>query len=164
MESNKYDFALSFAGEEREYVEAVAKILKARGVSVFYDRDEEVELWGKDLAEHFHYIYSRAATFCVIFVSSNYIQKAWPRHERRSALERAISSRGEYILPARFDNSELPGVSSSMGYIDISGSTPEEFAEKLIRKLRGSPEGAERGAPAGESSPSQTSAAKIQSI
>ena len=36
----KYDVALSFAGEDREYVEAVAQGLKNAGISVFYDRFE----------------------------------------------------------------------------------------------------------------------------
>lgn len=31
-----YDVALSFAGEDREYVNEVASILKSKGVSVFY--------------------------------------------------------------------------------------------------------------------------------
>ena len=33
----KYDIALSFAGEDREYVEKVATLLKENGVRVFYD-------------------------------------------------------------------------------------------------------------------------------
>ena len=52
----KYDVALSFAGEDRFYVDQVATILKEQGVSVFYDEFEEVDLWGKDLALHFDYI------------------------------------------------------------------------------------------------------------
>ena len=47
--SREYDVALSFAGEDREYVEAVASALQQAGVKVFYDQYEEVELWGKNL-------------------------------------------------------------------------------------------------------------------
>ena len=36
----KYDIALSFANEDREYVEKVAAILKENEVSVFYDMGE----------------------------------------------------------------------------------------------------------------------------
>jgi len=45
----KYDIALSFAGEDREYVEQVAILLKRFGVKVFYDKFEESNLWGKNL-------------------------------------------------------------------------------------------------------------------
>ena len=56
MESfiGKYDVALSFAGEDRAYVEEVAQTLRTLGVSVFYDKFEEAELWGKDLKSHLH--------------------------------------------------------------------------------------------------------------
>lgn len=33
----KFDIALSFAGEDRPYVQEVANILRNRGISVFYD-------------------------------------------------------------------------------------------------------------------------------
>ena len=47
----RWDVALSFASAQRDYVGQVAGTLKARGVRCFYDGDEVVELWGKDLAE-----------------------------------------------------------------------------------------------------------------
>src|SRR5262249_49140124 len=42
-----YQVALSFAGERRHYVDAVARSLQARGIAVFYDRFEPVTLWGR---------------------------------------------------------------------------------------------------------------------
>jgi len=50
---SKYDVALSFAGEQRWYVDVVNSELKAFGISTFYDDDSQVELWGKDLNEVF---------------------------------------------------------------------------------------------------------------
>lgn len=44
-----YDVVLSFAGEDREYVEECADILTALGIKVFYDSYEQDVLWGKDL-------------------------------------------------------------------------------------------------------------------
>jgi len=41
LPTQKYHVALSFAGEDRAYVEKVATCLKAEGVSVYYDRFEE---------------------------------------------------------------------------------------------------------------------------
>ena len=48
MTKPDFEVALSFAGEDRSYVEAVASYLKDRGVRVFYDAYEKVDLWGKD--------------------------------------------------------------------------------------------------------------------
>ncbi len=49
--------ALSFAGAQRDYVEKLAAALAARGIRCFYDADEQVDLWGKYLAEELSAIY-----------------------------------------------------------------------------------------------------------
>lgn len=54
----EYDIALSFAGENREYFEKVAQILKDKGFRIFYDKFEEDNLWGRDLGIHFDYVYN----------------------------------------------------------------------------------------------------------
>ena len=94
-----YEVALSFAGEQRGYVEEVALALQARGVSVFYDEFEIIALWGKDLGQELQEIYERKSGYVVIFISKAWVAKAWPRHERRAALSRAIQETGEYLLP-----------------------------------------------------------------
>ena len=45
----EYDVVLSFAGEDRDYVEAVANQLLYDKIKVFYDNFETVGNWGKDL-------------------------------------------------------------------------------------------------------------------
>lgn len=70
-----YDVCLSFAGEERNYVELVAAELRDLGVRVFYDDYEQVALWGKNLYDHLDYVYSRAAKYCVLFASDSYARK-----------------------------------------------------------------------------------------
>jgi hypothetical protein len=47
-----YDVALSFAGEDRDYVRAVAESLRKREKRVFFDEFEKARLWGKDLYQH----------------------------------------------------------------------------------------------------------------
>jgi len=130
-----YDVVFSFAGEDREYVEQVARYLRSKDVKVFYDRFEEVSLWGKDLAEHFDSVYRRSGKYCVIFISEYYAEKMWTRHERRSALGRALKEREEYILPARFDATELPGILPTVGYISLSDKSPIEFGKLILEKL-----------------------------
>jgi AbiJ-like protein/TIR domain-containing protein len=70
-----YEVVLSFAGEDRLYVERVAEFLQKHGVKLFYDRYEEVTLWGKDLAEHLDKVYRGSARYCVMFISENYAKK-----------------------------------------------------------------------------------------
>lgn len=130
----RFDVCLSFAGEQRSYVEMVARGLKSRGYRVFYDADEQVALWGKNLAEHFEDVYREASRACVMFISKEYAEKPWAKHERRSALARALEE-DEYVLPARFDETELPGLAPTIGYIDLAEVAPESLVELLAEKL-----------------------------
>ena len=135
MEESKYDIALSFAGEDRDYVEKVAFHLKSFGVRVFYDKYEQVNLWGKDLYSHLSDIYHKRAQYTVIFISAHYKDKLWTNHERESAQARAFREKQEYILPARFDDTEVPGILPTTGYVDLRSYAPRDFALLLRKKL-----------------------------
>ena len=109
--------------------------LKARGVRCFYDADEQIELWGKYLAEELPVIYAEQAAAVVVFVSAEYAARDWTRLERRAALNRAVRERREYVLPARFDKTPLPGLLSDMVAVDLRGYTASEFADLVVAKL-----------------------------
>lgn len=136
-QSFEYDVCLSFAGGDREYVRLVATALRKAGVRVFYDEYEEVGLWGKDLYVHLDDVYKNAARFCVLFVSKHFADKLWTNHERRSAQERALKENTEYILPARFDDTPIPGLRDTVGYIDLRGRNPDKLAELIRDKIGG---------------------------
>jgi hypothetical protein len=134
--SIKYDVTLSFAGEDRVHAEALAERLRAANVKVFYDQYEQANLWGKDLYEHLHSVYSEQATYCVVFVSEHYAKKLWTTHERKAAQERAFKDGGgEYILPIRIDETRLPGLADTIGYVNISEGV-QRIADMVVAKLR----------------------------
>ena len=62
-ETYKYDVALSFAGEDRKYVEEVALFLKKKNIAVFYDYFEEETLWGKNLISYLEEIYTHKSKY-----------------------------------------------------------------------------------------------------
>lgn len=131
----EYDVALSFAGENREYVESVAKHLDDFGIEYFYDKSEETELWGKNLAPHLEKIYREKARFCVLFISEAYARKPWPQHEAEAALARQVEERGEYLLPVQMDDTSLDGLSPSIQYVDANRYGPAEVAEMIAEKI-----------------------------
>lgn len=135
----KYDVTLSFAGEDREYVDKVAMTLQENNVKVFYDKFEEVDLWGKDLGLHFDYVYRKGAKYCVPFISEHYKKKIWTNHEIRTAIARAIETNVEYILPTRFDDTEIDGIRPTLGFIDLRNISPEKLAHLIIKKLEKEP-------------------------
>jgi hypothetical protein len=132
----EYDVCLSFAGEDRAYVDAVAVVAAAQDIRIFYDAYEAVELWGKDLYQHLTEVYQKKAAYCVIFISAAYARKLWTKHELRAAQARAFTENEEYILPARFDDTSVPGILPTTGYIDLTKHTPEQFATLLVQKIR----------------------------
>lgn len=130
-----YEVGLSFAGEQREYVEEVANALLSRGIRTFYDANEDVNLWGKDLYEHFSEVYQHKCRYCVMFVSKEYASKRWPNKERRDAQARALTERREYILPARFDDTPIPGLPDTVGYMDLREISQDQLVETIVKKL-----------------------------
>jgi hypothetical protein len=131
----QYDVCLSFAGEDRVYVSAVASSLRKIGIRTFYDEYEKIAFWGKDLFEHLSDVYRNAARFCVIFVSKHYAKKLWTTHERKAAQSRAFEENTEYILPARFDRTCIPGLLNTIGYVDLKDVPPSVFARLIFKKV-----------------------------
>lgn len=130
-----YDVALSFAGEDRTYAEALAGTLVCRGVSVFYDNYEKATLWGKDLYTYLSDLYQNKACYCVMFLSQNYAAKLWTNHERKAAQARAFGEHEEYILPVRLDDTTIPGILPTIGYLSWPPETPETIADAIMAKL-----------------------------
>lgn len=133
----EYDVCLSFAGANRSYVRKVANALRARGIRVFFDEYEEAVLWGRDLYTHLDDVYQNAARYCVLFASRQYARKVWTNHERQSAQARAIREHSEYLLPARFDDTVIPGLRKTVHYIDLRRTTPTELADLVETKVGG---------------------------
>ncbi len=131
----QWDVVLSFAGAQRDYVEQVAAALTARGVRCFYDADEQIDLWGKYLAEELPAIYGERAAAVVVFISADYAGSGWTRLERRAALDRAARERREYVLPTRFDDTSLPGLLPGVVAINLRRYAPAEFAAMIAAKL-----------------------------
>lgn len=135
-EEKMYQIGLSFAGENREFVERVAAELKNNGIRVFYDNYEKVNLWGKDLYQHLNDVYKNKCEYCIIFISEYYAKKLWTGHELKGAQTRAFTENKEYILPVRFDDTKLPGLNETVGYISAKNETPESIAQLAIEKLK----------------------------
>lgn len=131
----QFEIALSFAGEDREYVDRVANLLRDSGITVFYDIFEQASLWGKNLYDYLSEIYQEKALFTIMFISQHYARKMWTNHERQAMQARAFQEHQEYVLPARFDDTPIPGVLPTVGYISLIGMSPEEFSETIKRKL-----------------------------
>lgn len=133
----EYDVALSFAGEDRAVAEALASLLRQDGVRVFYDLYEQAQLWGKDLYQHLTAVYRDKARYCIVLASRPYAEKLWPRHELRQAQARAFQENREYLLLLRLDDTELPGVNATVGYVDLRQHDIAAVRKLVLAKLFG---------------------------
>jgi hypothetical protein len=131
----EFEIALSFAGEDRVYVDQVANLLRDSGVKVFYDLFEEANLWGKNLYDYLSEIYQNKALYTIMFISEHYARKLWTNHERQAMQARAFQEHQDYILPARFDETPIPGVLPTVGYIALTGRSPQDFVKIIHKKL-----------------------------
>lgn len=131
----QYDIALSFAGEDRAFVETLLNELEKREIKVFYDMKFQSHLVGSDLIEELYKIYSTESRYCGMVISESYRDKVWTQFERRTAQERALRSRGYgYMIPIRIDNTPLPGFHNTVGYVRAEEG-PERIANIIAEKL-----------------------------
>lgn len=138
----EYEVALSFAGEQREYVKKVSEKLAKLGVKHFYDYNELTNLWGKNLTQYLDSVYLEKSMYFVPFISEEYIKKEWTMLELNSALERNMNEIRpdfqQYILPVRFDDTRVPGIVNSIAHIDARKYSANEIAYMIYEKIYGS--------------------------
>lgn len=133
----QYDVAVSFAGEDREVVFQVVRAMEARGLIVFYDFDQEAQLWGKDLRRVLGDVYANQAQFMMIFLSRQYPEKDWPTFEFEVGKSAADKRTEDYLLPFVTDD-EIPalvGMSSNVGRVTLRDRTPDEIADLMAEKV-----------------------------
>jgi hypothetical protein len=125
-----YDVAISYSSKERsqaDYVAAFNEEVERRGFSSFFDKQKKAQIWGEHLPENLYEIYRRKSKWCVMFISRDYVVGVYPNLERKAILDRQIKSR-RYVLPVRFDNSVVPGLSEGIAYVWAKDYAPVELA------------------------------------
>jgi hypothetical protein len=138
-EKFEYDVALSLAGEDRGYVQPIAARLRECGVAVFYYEFEQSKMWGLDLVVFLDEVFRKKSRYAVAFISRHYVEKHWPTHERESAQARALVEDSPYFLPVRLDDSELPGLRPTVGYIDARETGRDKLIDLILTKVTVSP-------------------------
>lgn len=138
VEEMGFKVALSFPGEHREYVSAVASEVKRRlgAGTVFYDRDFTAQLARPNLDTLLQRIYLNNSELVVVFLCSDYEQKEWCGLEWR-AIRTIIKNKNDHaIMFMRFDNADVSGSFSVDGYVDLDEYTPIQAARMIVERVR----------------------------
>jgi hypothetical protein len=136
---SRYDFALSFAGSDRPFAEALFSSLEEREFETFYDRNEQHRILAEDVEDYLRPIYQTDAELVVVLLGPEYPKRVWTRFESEQFKKRFKSGA---VIPVWFANAP-PGIfdeSSRVGGItfDPSGDVItqiQEIAELLSRKI-----------------------------
>lgn len=78
---SRYDFALSFAGEDRAIAEELFRQLQEAESEVFYDKNEQHRILAVDIEEYLRPIYQSEARFVIALLSRSYPKKIWTQIE-----------------------------------------------------------------------------------
>ena len=109
--------------------------MRRRSVAVFYDSFERTETWGKHLPTHLRDVYERHGRFAVVFLSKHYLDTGFTELEFRSALDRTLGERIEYIVPVLLDGTHHPRLSKGVAWINMDEETPVSLADRICAKL-----------------------------
>lgn len=123
-----YEIAVSYASEQRVYVESFVRCLKRKHIHVYYDRDEQVRMAGKLLHEQLQEIYTEECNFRIIFLSHDYAKKPTTKLESEFILAENMYEKNRMFV-FRFDETNLPGLNRNFIYSTIDEyPSPEDYA------------------------------------
>jgi hypothetical protein len=139
-DSHRFDIALSFPGEHRDYVKEVAAHLASTFGEdrVLYDHFHDAEFARLDLNTYLPALYRKDSELIVIFLCPEYAAKLWCRLEWRHISQLIAGVDAQRIMFLSFghpgDLSDL-GILGGDGYINVLPLTPQVAAEKILKRL-----------------------------
>ena len=137
--AKRFRVALSFAGERRSFVAAVADALTKEmpKSQVFYDKWYEAELTRPNLDTYLQKVYRDDSELIAFFVDKDYEHKQWCGLEWRAVRDLLKHKEESSIMPFRFDGTQIPGLLSIDGYIFVGDRPPKEIAALILKRIEG---------------------------
>jgi hypothetical protein len=130
--------ALSFPGEHRPFVAAIADALAQTlgQPKVFYDQFYEAELARPNLDTYLQRIYHDDADLICVFICEDYNHKDWCHLEARAIRDLIKQRRDDEIMFIRVDDGSVDGVFSVDGYVDAKDRPAAEVADLICQRLQ----------------------------
>lgn len=136
---SRYDYALSFAGADREIAERLFACLAEHELSVFYDKNEQHRILAENVEDYLAPIYKSEASFVVVLLGKEYPKRIWTKFESDQFKERFGDNA---VIPVWFSDA-APGMfdeTTTVGGVtfDRENSQDEEIVkicELLCQKI-----------------------------
>ena len=131
---HKFEVALSFPGEIRNYIATiVSELEKLVGPnSYFYDSNYKAQLARPSLDTLLQDIYKNRSKLIVVFLCKKYQEKEWCGIEFRAIKEIIMERQNNKVMFIKMDDGVVEGVFKTDGYIDGKTHSPIEVA-RLIK-------------------------------
>jgi hypothetical protein len=136
---SRYDFALSFAGSDRDYASKLADLLRDAEVEVFYDRFEQHRILAENIEEYLGPIYRSEAAYVVALLGPDYPKRIWTKFESDQFRERFKDGSVVPVWfttapPGLFDETVRVGGVTFDPNADVDGQL-RSIAELLAKRL-----------------------------
>ena len=132
----RFDFALSFAGAQRDIARQLRDALDQRGFDVFFDKDFEEEMLGKNGIEYLRKVYSEESRYCVVLISKEYDRRNWTKLEREIMQARQLNSGDDILLPVLISDYKARWLLASRIYFDLKNRSLTDLVELLEKKAK----------------------------
>lgn len=104
--ASKYDYALSFAGADRDLADGLFSCLSEHELSVFYDKNEQHRILAENIEDYLAPIYKSEASFVVVLLGKEYPKRIWTKFESDQFKERFGD---KAVIPVWFSDAP-PGI------------------------------------------------------
>lgn len=121
---SRYDFALSFAGTDRDIAEALFSQLQDNEFEVFYDRNEQHRILAGDVEDYLRPIYNSDAALVICILGRDYPKRIWTKFESEQFKQRFKT--GE-VIPIVLADVELGMFDTATKVGHISWDRSDDF-------------------------------------
>ena len=130
-----WDFAISFAGENRELAKSIVDLLEILDCTVFYDQHYEANYLGTAWSHQFKEIFGNKSRFVICLLDKHHADKIWPTFERECFSPRVEDGA---VIPIYLDDTSFVGIPRDIVGIDFKGCDSKDIdlvTDKIVYKL-----------------------------
>ena len=125
-----YDFALSFAGTNRNIAEMIFNELQNNEFEVFYDYNEQYRIIAENVEDYLRPIYRSEASFIIVVIGPDYPKRIWTQFESLQFKKRFKSGS---VIPVILSNVELSAfdITNKIGHLILNIN--EDLLPQIIK-------------------------------
>lgn len=134
----EFDFAISFAGENRALASLIASQLQELDCAVFYDEWFEANYLGKAWHKAFTQIFGEQSRYVVCILDKHHAEKIWPTFERECFAPRVAEAA---VIPIHVDDTPIAGIPKDIvgihfkDYASLGAGLANRVADDIVFKL-----------------------------